>query len=82
MAFQTNTYIKKDWNLLVCTNPNYNCCRHTIDVCYWPGGGKEGQFPPDFGKRGGFKGSATNTCQGSTKLSPTVNMAFTSKDNN
>ena len=78
---QTNTYIKKDWNLLVCTNPNCNHCGHTIDVCYWPKRGKEEQFLPDFGKRGRFKGSAINTCQGSTKSSPTVNVASRSKDN-
>jgi len=82
MALQTNTYIKKDWSLLVCTNPNCNHRGHTIDVCYWPGGGKEGQFPPDFGKRGGFKGSAANTCQGSTKPPLTINTASTSEDNN
>jgi len=33
-------------------------------MCYWRGGGKEGQFPPGFGKRGGFKGTAINTKQG------------------
>jgi len=82
MALQTNTYIKKDRGLLVCTNPNCNRHGHTIDVCYWPGGGKEGQFPPDFGKRGGFKGSAANTRQGSTKPPLTVNAASTSEDNN
>ena len=33
---------------LVCIN--LNCCRngHTIENCYWRGGGKEGQFPPNF----------------------------------
>jgi len=50
-------------------------------VCYWPERGKEEQFPSDFGKRGGFKGSAINICQGSTKSSPTVNVASRSKDN-
>ena len=24
---------------------------HTTPDCYWPGGGKEGQFPPNFGQR-------------------------------
>jgi len=50
-------------------------------VCYWPGQGKKGQFPSNFGKRGGFKRLATNTCQGSTKLSSTINIVSTSKDN-
>ena len=81
IALQTNTYIRKNQNLLVYTNPNCNHRGHTIDVCYWPGGGKEGQFPPDFGKRGEFKGSATNTCQGTIKPPPTVNAVSTSEDN-
>ena len=35
-----------------CTNPNCKAKKpssHTIEDCYWPGGGKEGQFPPNFG---------------------------------
>ena len=44
--------------------------------------GKEEQFSPDFGKKDRFKGSAINTCQGSTKSSPTVNIASRSEDNN
>ncbi|XP_006456757.1 hypothetical protein AGABI2DRAFT_139406 [Agaricus bisporus var. bisporus H97] len=35
--------------------PGFN---HYIENCYWPGGGKAGQFPPGFGKRGGARGSA------------------------
>ena len=42
-------------------------------MCYWRGGGKEGQFPPGFGKRGGFKGTAINTKQGGFNWEPTVN---------
>jgi hypothetical protein len=37
-----------------CSNPNYKakkCSTHTTANCYWPGGGKEGQFPPNFGQR-------------------------------
>jgi len=37
-----------------CTNPNCKakkCSTHTTANCYWPGGGKEGQFPPNFGQR-------------------------------
>jgi hypothetical protein len=37
-----------------CTNPNCKakkCSTHTTADCYWPGGGKEGQFPPNFGQR-------------------------------
>lgn len=34
-----------------CSNPGCKACdktKHTSDNCYWPGGGKEGQFPPNF----------------------------------
>ena len=37
-----------------CTNPNCKANKrstHTTANCYWPGGGKEGQFPPNFGQR-------------------------------
>ncbi|KAJ7851159.1 hypothetical protein B0H14DRAFT_2762229 [Mycena olivaceomarginata] len=33
---------------LVCSNPNCKRNGHLIDNCYWPGGGKEGQFPPQL----------------------------------
>ena len=34
-----------------CTNPNCKAKKrstHNTANCYWPGGGKEGQFPPNF----------------------------------
>jgi hypothetical protein len=37
-----------------CTNTNCKAKKrstHTTANCYWPGGGKEGQFPPNFGQR-------------------------------
>jgi hypothetical protein len=37
-----------------CTNPNCKARKrstHTTANCYWPGGGKEGQFPSNFGQR-------------------------------
>jgi gag-polypeptide of LTR copia-type len=37
-----------------CKNPNCkakNPLTHTTEDCYWPGGGKEGQFPANFGQR-------------------------------
>ena len=37
-----------------CTNPNCKAKKrstHTTPNCYWPGGGKEGQFPQNFGQR-------------------------------
>ena len=45
-----------------CTNPNCKAKKrstHTTQNCYWPGGGKEGQFPPNFGQRS--KANATTT---------------------
>lgn len=45
---------------LHCSNPNCNRNGHTIENCYWPGGGKAGQFPVSFGKRGGARGTATS----------------------
>jgi hypothetical protein len=37
-----------------CKNPNCKArdpSTHTTENCYWPGGGKEGQFPANFGQR-------------------------------
>src|SRR5260370_15251734 len=37
-----------------CTNPNCKAKKqstHSTDNCYWPGGEKEGQFPPNFGQK-------------------------------
>ena len=39
---------------VACTNTNCKAKKrstHTTDDCYWPGGGKEGQFPLNFGQR-------------------------------
>ena len=37
---------------LVCINPNCRRSGHAIKNCYWKGGGKEGQFPPNFRNKG------------------------------
>ncbi len=37
-----------------CGNPGckaHDKTKHTMDNCYWPGGGKEGQFPPNFSRQ-------------------------------
>jgi hypothetical protein len=42
------------WGAEECTNPNCKArirSTHKTENCYWPGGGKEGQFPPNFGQR-------------------------------
>ena len=49
-----------------CTNPNCKAktrSTHTTADCYWPGGGKEGQFPPDFGMRSRAPSVATSTSE-------------------
>ena len=54
-----------------CGNPNCKAKKrstHTTANCYWPGGGKEGQFPPNFGQKS--KANIVNT-------TPDVNTTFT-----
>ncbi|KAK0224883.1 hypothetical protein EDD85DRAFT_778058, partial [Armillaria nabsnona] len=37
-----------------CSNPGCKArdrTGRTVENCYWPGGGKEGQFPPNFGRQ-------------------------------
>ena len=47
-ALTTNATLNQ--SQIVCRN--CKCQGHSNDDCYWPGGGKEGQFLPNFGKRG------------------------------
>jgi hypothetical protein len=46
-----------------------------IENCYWPGGGKAGQFPPGFGKQG------TRNTNTSMPSNTTANAATTTTDN-
>jgi len=51
-----------------CTNLNCKAKKrttHSTANCYWPGGGKEGQFPPNFGQR--TRANAVATAQGGTE---------------
>jgi len=75
MVLYTTTPKQKLNSHLIYANSNCKQRGHTIDVCYWPGGGKEGQFPPGFGKRGGTRGTAIDTKQGSSCYTPTANIA-------
>ena len=57
-----------------CKNPQCKAKKrmtHTTDDCYWPGGGKEGQFPPNFGQRA--KANVTTSTSASTTVPPTPN---------
>jgi len=64
IALQVSRPPQRDQDQLLCVNPNCNHRGHTIKTCYWLGGGKEGQFSPGFGKYGGARGTALNTCRG------------------
>ena len=47
-----------------CTNPGCKAKKrstHPTKDCYWPGGGKEGQFPPNFGQRSKANVATPNT---------------------
>jgi hypothetical protein len=53
VANSSNTVLAVKTNE-ACTNPNCKAKKwstHTVGNCYWPGGGKEGQFPPNFSQR-------------------------------
>jgi len=50
-------------------------------VCYWPGKGKEGQFPPGFGKREDVRGITVGTRQGSLYQTSTANVAQVENNN-
>jgi len=52
-----------------------------INICYWPGREKKGQFPPDFGRRDSIRGAMTNTQQKGSKQRPTINKAMTEDAN-
>jgi len=56
-AFYVSTSQHHNQNQLICTNPKCNQRGHMIDICYWQGKRKKGQFPPGFGKKEGEKGS-------------------------
>lgn len=69
-ALQANT--KPQRPKLVCINPNCKRTGHSIKNCYWRGGGKEGQFPPNFHNRQ----SALTTIPRTT-TTPTQNITST-----
>ena len=58
-----------------CTNPDCKAKKHlthTMSNCYWPGGEKEGQFPPNFGQRA--RENATTSTDPPTD--PVTNFSF------
>ncbi len=61
-ALATNSTVNR--SQIICRN-----CKHRGHMerdCYWPGGGKEGQLPPNFGKRGGNSLNNSNSNVSST----------------
>lgn len=61
-----------------CTNPNYKAKKHSIHTmsnCFWPGGGKEGQFPPNLGQQ--VKANSTMSTTTITNPSTYVSMSST-----
>jgi hypothetical protein len=63
-----------------CANPKCkanNRSTHTTDNCYWPGGGKEGQFPPNFGQRS--KASTATVTSTSSLSTQTGHFALTAR---
>src|SRR6202522_3174030 len=61
-----------------CTNPNCKARKrssHTSANCYWPGGGKEGQFPPNFGQRAKANVATSTSVTASNTASPTPSQA-------
>ena len=82
-ALQVSRPPRRDWDQLLCVNSNCNCWGHTIKTCYWPGGRKERQFPPEFGKCGGTRGTALNTHRGEfCPQTSSTNIATAPVDNN
>ena len=58
-----------------CTNPNCKAKKrttHTTPNCYWPGGGKEGQFPPGFGQQRAKANVTTSTPTTTMSNTPTT----------
>ena len=65
----------------ICSNPNCKQVGYTIDRCFKPGGGIEGQYPDWWKKKGNATRSGNSSTNQSTKVpvadpKPTMNMAM------
>ena len=79
-AGSSSTALAAQSNHNGCKNPNCKAKKkssHTTENCYWPGGGKEGQFPPGFGQRS--KANAANTTN-SAPNAPNTTISANSTD--
>lgn len=68
-----------------CTNPDCKAKKrstHTSANCYWPGGGKEGQFPPGFGQHRAKANATTSTPTTTTSNTPTTAAISTTTQTN
>ena len=61
---------------LICTNPVCGRIGHLIKDCFKPGGGKEGQYP-DWWKKKGTATTSNATASTTQKAKPTANIATT-----
>src|ERR1700678_2480146 len=74
----TSNTVLAAWTTEGCTNPNCKARKgssHTSANCYWPGGGKEGQFPPNFGQRAKANVATSTSATASNTTSPTPSQA-------
>ena len=81
-ALQVSNSMQWNHSQLICINPKCNWQGYTIGMYYWPRGGKEGQFPPDFEKREEVRESAAYMDQGSYKPKAIANVAENPNNNN
>jgi hypothetical protein len=68
-----------------CTNPNCKAKKrstHTLANCYWPGGGKEGQFPPGFGQRARANATTSTSTTTTSNTPTTAAISTTTQTNN
>ena len=71
------------WTTDGCTNPNCKAKKwstHMTSNCYWPGGGKEGQFLPNFGQQAKVNITVSNMMNTST--TPATTTTNSSDQNN
>jgi hypothetical protein len=76
------TQTKSNRSNEICSNPNCKRVGHTIDKCFKPGGGMEGQYPDWWRKKGnatsGGNPSSNQPLKVTSTTQPTANIAMVS----